>query len=183
MFEVVIVVLPLMAFALAFAWRSPHRPAALSLWLAMGGGIYLARDRLAAGTHWVVLLQHVGINGALGLVFGRTLAPGAKPLISRLAEAVHGSLSARMERYTERATRAWTAFFATMVLTSLLLFAFAPLTLWSAFVNLLTFPLVLAMFAGEYLVRVLSLPAAERAGFFESIRAYRRLAAGQAKPH
>lgn len=183
LFEVSVILVPLMAIMLPLAWRSQHRLAWLSLWLVVAVGLFLARGQLAAGTQWMLLAQHVGINLGLGLAFGRTLAAGAKPLISRFAEVVHGALSARQARYTRRATLAWTAFFGLMVAISLFLFALAPIAVWSAFVNLLSLPLVIVMFAGEYLARVVSLPRAERAGFFEAVGAYRRVAGGNAKPH
>ncbi len=181
--EVLLLVLPPMALILVLGWRSQHRAGWVSLWLALAGGLLLARDQLAAGTHWVLLLQHVGINTALGLAFGRTLMPGAKPLISGMAEMVHGSLSARQMSYTRGATLAWTIFFGLMALASVLGFAFAPVAAWLTFVNLLTPPLVIGMFAAEYLTRLAMLPRAERAGFFQAVDAYRRLGAGDGKPH
>jgi uncharacterized membrane protein len=179
LFEACVFILPLMAFALAVAWRSQRRVAWLSLWLVAAVAMFLARDQLAGGTHWVLLAQHVGINMALCLGFGRTLAPGAKPLVSRLAELVHGSLSPRLVGYTRSVTWAWTAFFALTALASVLLFALAPAAVWSAFVNLLSLPLLGAMFAGEYLVRIARIPRAERSGFLQAVAAYRQLSSGR----
>ena len=173
LFEASVFILPLMAFAAVLAWRSPRRKLWLALWLAAGFGLYLLRDRLAASTQWVLLLQHVGIYLMLCLGFGRTLAPGATPLISRLATMVHGALSPLLLRYTRGATWAWVVYFGLTATASVLLFALAPAAVWSAFVNLLSLPLLAAMFAGEYLVRLVVVPRSERSGFFQAVTAYR----------
>jgi uncharacterized membrane protein len=173
LFEAAVFIVPLMAVALVPAWRSPHRAWWLGLWLAACGALWLARDLLGAGTQWVLLLQHVGINALLCIGFGRTLAPGAVPLVSRLARIVHGELSPRLVRYTRKATLAWTLFFGLNAAVSVLLFAAAPAAVWSGFVNLLSMPLLGAMFAGEYLVRMVVIPREERSGFLQSVQAYR----------
>lgn len=128
-------------------------------------------------THLAVLyyLQHVGIMLTLGVFFGRTLLAGAEPLVTRLARMGnrHG-ISDRKQRYTRQVTLAWTLFFGLNALLSTVLFAFAPRVLWSAYANLLTAPLVGLMFVAEYLCRRRLLPAAERPGFIDTIRAWQR---------
>ncbi len=177
LFEASVFIAPMMAFAAALAWRSPRRAWWLVLWVAAAGALVLARERLGAGTHWVLLAQHVGINAMMALVFARTLAPGAVPLISRLAAMVHGELTPRLVRYTRAVTWAWVIFFALTVAVTLVLFAFAPLPVWSGFVNLLSMPLLGAMFVGEYAVRVLLIPREERSTLFKSVAAWRSLSA------
>lgn len=174
LFEACVFIVPLMAVALAVAWRSPARAWWLLGWVAVAVALWTLRDRLGAGTQWVLLLQHVGINAALCLGFGRTLARDSVPLIARLARMVHGELSPRLVRYTRGATLAWTLFFALTALLSVLLFALAPAAVWSGYVNLLSLPLLVAMFAAEYLARVLMIPRSERSGFFEALTLYRR---------
>lgn len=176
LFEAAVFIVPLLAFALMLAWRSLRRAWWLLLWLLALAALFLVRDRLAASTQWVLLAQHVGLNLALCLAFGRTLAQGSIPLISRFAEIVHGSLSPRLVRYTRSVTWAWVAYFGLTALASLLLFALAPAATWSAFVNLLSLPLLVAMFVGEFLVRSLVIPRAERSGFFQAVAAYREFA-------
>ncbi len=166
-------IVPLMAFAAVVAWRLPHRTLWLAAWLAVAAALWFWRDRLAASTQWVLLLQHVGMNGALALAFGRTLAPGSVPLISRMAAVVHGTLSPRLVRYTRKVTWAWVVYFALTTAVSVLLFALAPAAVWSAFVNLFSLPLLGAMFVGEYAVRLLVVPRAERSGFLQTVAAYR----------
>lgn len=173
-----------MGFALVLAWRSAQRAAWFAVWLAAVAGLWLARGQLAASTHWVLLLQHVGMNAMLGLVFGRTLVPGVTPLVSRFARVVHGTLSPLLTRYTRRVTWAWVLFFGLTSLVSVLLFAFAPLALWSAFVNLLSLPLLVAMFVGEYAVRLWVVPRAERSGFLQALGSWREYTQNKAdKPH
>jgi uncharacterized membrane protein len=182
--DAAVFIVPPMTFGLVLVWRSAARAAWLALWLAVAAALFLLRDRLAVGTPWMLLLQDVGINAALCLGFGRTLAAGSVPLVSRFAEIVHGPLSPRLMRYTRRLTCAWALFFGLTATASILLFALAPPVIWSAFVNLLSLPLLATMFAVEYLVRSLVLPRAERGGFFESLAAYRQFSRRQrAKLH
>jgi uncharacterized membrane protein len=59
---------------------------------------------------------------------------------------------------------------------SALLFALAPLGVWSLFANLLTLPLVAAMFVAEFLVRMRVCPELGHGGLargvLRSVRAY-----------
>ena len=184
LFEACVFIVPLMAVALALAWRSPSRTWWLLGWAVTAGALWAVRDRLGAGTQWVLLVQHVVINAALCLGFGRTLARESTPLIARLAQMVHGELSPRLVRYTRGATIAWTLFFALTALLSMLLFALAPAAVWSGYVNLLSLPLLAAMFAGEYIARVLLIPREERSGFFEAVALYRRFSRDRnPRPH
>ena len=107
-------------------------------------------------------------------LFGRTLRRGTEPLITRLARQVRGGLSPAMERYTRRLTRAWCVFFAAQLAASALLFAFAPLEIWSLFVNVLNFPLVVLMFAGDYLYRVVRYRGEAQSSIVTQIRAFAR---------
>lgn len=176
LFEALVFIVPLMAVAALLAWRSDHRRGWIALWLLAAAALFLLRERLAGSTAWVLLLQHAGINLLLAAGFGRTLAPGQVALLSRLARTVHGDATTpRVLAYTRAATWAWVAYFVATAGVSVLLFAFAPAPVWSAFVNLLSLPLLGAMFAGEFALRVLLIPRAERSGFVESMQAYRRL--------
>jgi uncharacterized membrane protein len=104
--------------------------------------------------------------------FGRTLRHGKEPLISRLARRVHGGLPPYMEVYTRRVTAAWCVFFAAQLVVSALLFAFASLHAWSLFINIVSFPLVALMFAGEYLYRVTRYRNYPHASVARSIQAF-----------
>jgi hypothetical protein len=101
----------------------------------------------SALTHWT-------IYGGLLLTFALTLRPGRVPLITAMARRFHGAISNELATYTRRVTIAWCGFFAAQLATSITLFAFAPLVVWSFFVNILDIPLVIGMFAAEYMVRL-----------------------------
>lgn len=174
--DALVAIVPLAGVALVMAWRTPSRPiraALLALCMAAGALLYAASDWLVAHFSWIFLLQHAGMHALLGVAFGRTLLAGATPMISRFARIVHGTLSPALVRYTRSVTLAWTWYFGAMATLSLLLFWLAPLRTWSVFANLLGAPLLVLMFAGEYAVRRLVLPACDRAGPIEAIRAWR----------
>jgi uncharacterized membrane protein len=117
-------------------------------------------------------VPHAAAHSFLLWFFGRTLRHGKEPLISRLARRVHGGLPPYMELYTRRVTAAWCIFFAGQLVASALLFAFASLHVWSLFINIVSFPLVVLMFAGEYLYRVTRYRDYPHASIARSIRAF-----------
>jgi uncharacterized membrane protein len=63
-------------------------------------------------------------------------------------------------------------FFAGQVAVSALLFTLAPLEAWSVFINLINLPLIVLMFAGEYLYRAIRFPHHPRASIARVLRAY-----------
>lgn len=109
----------------------------------------------SAITHW-------GIYISLLVTFGLTLRPGHEALITTMARKMHGDgpgydpgeIPPQLAEYTRRVTIAWCCFFAVQLSLSVSLFCFAPLVAWSFFVNILDVPLVAAMFAAEYFVRM-----------------------------
>ena len=179
--DALVAVVPLAGLALAMAWRSSRRGAMLALCLAACLLLYSVSGWLVAHYNWIFLLQHAGMYALLCLAFGRTLRAGRTPMISRFAQTVHGTLSPALVRYTRSVTVAWTCYFGGIAALSLLLFGLAPVRVWSVFANLLGVPLLALMFAGEYAVRWLVLPAADRAGPIEAIRAYRLASAADRK--
>jgi uncharacterized membrane protein len=99
-------------------------------------------------------IPHAAINLGLLAVFGRSLLPGRVPLITTISQRLSPRpLTPELRRYTRTVTLAWCWFFALELTASLLLLLFAPLLIWSFFVNLLTMPLVGAMFLAEYTYR------------------------------
>lgn len=122
----------------------------------------------------VYFAQHIGMNSAFCLFFGHTLLAGREPLCTHFAGFAHAHLSPRLIRYTRQATIAWTAFFALIAISSVLLFCFAPMAVWSLFANVLTLPLVGLMFVAEGIARRLLLPPDERLGILATIAAYRK---------
>jgi uncharacterized membrane protein len=108
----------------------------------------------------------------LGISFGLTLRPGARPLISRLADRVHGGLTPAMEQYTRKLTIAWTIYFGAMAALSIGLYTSASFAVWAFFANVLTPAALVLMFVGEYLLRYRLHPEFERATLQDMIRAY-----------
>ena len=102
---------------------------------------------VAAVTHWAIY------TGLL-LTFAVTLRPGREALLTFMARRLHGTISEEVRIYTRRVTYAWCAFFAFQLVTSVALFFFAPLVVWSFFVNVLDIPLVATMFIAEYIFRI-----------------------------
>lgn len=100
-------------------------------------------------------LPHLTANAFLAWLFARTLAKDRIPLVTALALRVHGTLSEAKRVYTRRVTLAWSLFFLLQALVSLGLYAFATLDTWSTYINVLNAPLVIAMFVGEFLLRML----------------------------
>ncbi len=172
---------PLLTLAAVLAWRSPRRPLMLAVFGLACLSLYALKDWLIARYDWIFVLEHAGTYSLLCATFGQTLMAGRTPMISRFARIVHGGeLPAAVVRYTRSATWAWAIYFGAVALMSLLLFAVAPMAIWSTFANLLGIPLLALMFAGEYAARCYVLPPADRAGPLEAIRAYRQASAEDA---
>ncbi len=119
---------------------------------------------------------HAAIYSFLLWLFGRSLLRGREPLITGVARRVHGTLEPEIEAYTRRVTQAWCLFFAAQLAVSALLLALVPLPVWSLFVNLLNAPLLVLMFAGEYLYRGYRYPDHPRASIASALRAFEKRA-------
>jgi len=152
-----------------------HTVPAVIIWLAAALGGLLLYDNwpiLEKNFSVVYLLQECGMYGLLAAGFGRSLRPGGVALCTRLADKLHGPLNAAEVLYSRRVTLAWTLFFALMGVTIAVLYVTAPRAVWSAFVNFLATPLILAMFAAEYAVRGRVLPHTERRGIWATMRVF-----------
>jgi uncharacterized membrane protein len=165
---------PLAGLSLWLAWRWRRPSIVIALTLAILAGLAEFWPQIRGHQDWGYWLQHLGVNLLLMLSMGSSLLPGRQPLCSRLAARVRGALPAEVATYTRGVTLAWTLFSGVMAITSTLLFWLAPITVWSVFANLLTLPLVVLMFLGEYGVRLRVLPPELRSGPLEAIRAYQR---------
>jgi uncharacterized membrane protein len=129
-------------------------------------------------------IPHAVIYLGLLIFFGPTLMPGREALITSVAAKVYGrSLPDEIAIYTRGVTAAWCVFFALQLTASLLLFVYAPLPVWSLFVNVLNFPLLALMFACEYLYRRWRLPERPPSNLSDMIRAFMQSAAsGVSRP-
>jgi uncharacterized membrane protein len=173
-FGLMVVVAPLLAFALAAAARTKHRAWLLPLWALGCGALWVLRAPLGRHFEWGAYFEHLGFNLAMAWLFGRTLAAGRRPLCSQFAAIVHGTLTPAVAHYTRQITVAWTVFFVTIAGVSTLLFAVSSLAVWSTFANYMTLPLVAVMFVGEHAWRHVALPNVQRSSMFAAARAYRQ---------
>ncbi len=122
--------------------------------------------------YWMCLLQDCAVYGLLAVSFAVSLRPGATALCTELADKLHGPLTPREVRYSRGVTAAWAIFFAVIVTITVVLFATAPLRVWSLFANFCILPLVALMFLGEYVIRRRVQPQAERGGILAVVRTF-----------
>jgi uncharacterized membrane protein len=162
---------PVTLVSLILAWR--RRPA-LAVLLALGIAFLLTLlwPVLQNNFSRLFLLQETGVYTLLGLSFARSLAAGNVALCTQLADALHGPLSPQEVRYTRRVTTAWSIFFFVVGTVSVILYAAAPLRVWSIYINFCVLPLIALMFIVEYLIRRRVVPQGARTGLLNSVRIY-----------
>jgi peptidoglycan-N-acetylglucosamine deacetylase len=160
--------------------RGPLQGRRAWAWLLLAAGVVLVAWLGAMGQrHDAVLALYaapVMIHLFLAWFFGRTLRAGRQPLITRIAEHLHGEAIDDpvelddMRRYTRRLTAVWTGLFLVLATTNATLallvspsgvlelagvaspYPVSP-ALWSLFANFLSFGLVLLLFAIEFAFR------------------------------
>lgn len=164
--------LPLGVLAGWILVRSKNKPVWLVALLAAGMFVYLVEHEEQLGLAAVSGIPHAAAYLFLLWYFGRTLAQGKEPLITRYARSVHGALDPEMTSFTRKVTFAWCLFFAIQLLASALLFGFAPLGTWSLFVNLLNMPLVALMFVGQFAYRVVRYPDYPRVSLWQAVKVF-----------
>jgi uncharacterized membrane protein len=163
---------PMLTLGLLLAWR--WRGVLAALLAAIGAGI-LCRQLWPLFTQnfpLVYLIQQLGFYGLMAATFGFSLLPGRVPLCTQLADKVHGPLGPAELRYTRQVTAAWAWFFIGNIAVTLLLYAFAPLKVWSLFVNFCALPLIGLMFAAEYAIRRRVLKQVHTGGLMATLRVY-----------
>ncbi len=94
------------------------------------------------------------------------------PLISQISRHINGELKPEVVDYTRHVTIAWCIFFGLQVVTSLLLYAFAPIAAWSFFINVMNLPLLILMFVGEKTYRTLRFPNHPKTSILKAIEVY-----------
>jgi uncharacterized membrane protein len=145
------------------------------VWIVTRGGV--------ADINRMYLLQHAGFHAVLAWAFAVTLRPGATPFITTLARGVHGKLrlafTPEVEAYTRKVTVLWAAYFAGMVVVSVLLYLLAPWSWWSAFANLLTPLSAGLLMVGEHVMRYRWHPDFDRVTLSAAINAYRHSGTAQ----
>jgi uncharacterized membrane protein len=143
--------------------------ATLAVLAALGWVVFLGG---VGDANRLYVVQHAGIHLALFGTFAATLRPGGLPLISRLAQQLHGFLTPAMAAYTRRLTGVWALYFLGMTLLSVWIYMACEWSTWSAFANIAT-PLSAALFfVVEYVVRYALHPEFERVSIADAVRAY-----------
>jgi uncharacterized membrane protein len=163
---------PMLTLGVVLLWRWSGPWAALA---SVGAGALSLRASwplLLQNFSIVYLVQQAGFYFMMTFTFARTLRVDRVPLCTQFADRVHGPLSPLELRYTRNVTIAWAGFFLANLAATFLLFAFAPLRVWSLFANFISLPLILLMFVVEYAVRLRVLPQARRNGLIATLRVY-----------
>lgn len=126
-----------------------------TLWLSLYGILALfGIFSLYAHSVHVLFVPPVLINLGLLVVFGATLRRGAVPLVERLMRvAYQRELPTGLPQLARRMTWVWVAFFGGMVPLSLGLALWAPLEIWSLFVNVLYYFFVAAVLVAQHAYR------------------------------
>jgi uncharacterized membrane protein len=164
--------LPLAVLAGWVVVRSANKLLWLTAVLAIGLIVYWLDYQERLGLAATSGISHAAAYLFLLWYFGRTLALGREPAITRFARRVHGALLPAMELFTRRLTIAWCVFFTAQLIASALLLAFAPLSAWSLFINLLNLPLVSVMFVGQLVYRAIRHPDFPRASVLQAVQAF-----------
>jgi uncharacterized membrane protein len=163
---------PLLLVGAAVLWRSLRPLIALPVSIVAAALLYDCWPLFEKNFSIVYLLQECGMYGLLAFGFWRSLGPGKTAVCTRLADRLHGPLTAVELRYTRRVTLAWATFFSAITTLVALLYFTASRALWSAFVNFIALPLVAGMFVAEYAVRRRVLPATFRSGILATVRVF-----------
>lgn len=121
----------------------------------------------AGGGQYALYLPPLLLPGALAASFALSLRPGRTPLITAIADAARGPLTPRIARYTRRLTLFWALLTASLLAIALLLSCTGPLWLWSLFTNFITYAVLGAVFAVEYLLRRRWYPEHDHPGFLD----------------
>lgn len=142
----------------------------LALLLAMGLLWSLTR---VGGGHYILMIPPVLLPALGAWFFGRTLAAGQTPLITRMALIERGGvLPQELYSYTRNITWLWTLLLAGMAFLDAGLAAWATPEVWSWCTNFLNYAVMLPVFGLEYLYRRLRyrhLPHPGLIGFIRNI--------------
>jgi uncharacterized membrane protein len=99
---------------------------------------------------WLLILPSA-TQAAFGLAFLRSLS--GTPLIEHFARMMKPELSVPEQAHCRSWTRIWGIYLLVLAATGLALARWATLTVWTAYVGVLSYVLVGVLFAFEYLIR------------------------------
>jgi uncharacterized membrane protein len=102
---------------------------------------------------WMLLILPSATQAAFGLTFLRSLA--GTPLVERFARMVKPSLSAAELEHCRFWTRAWGVYLLVLAGIGLVFARFAPLHAWTLYTGVVSYALIGALFAVEYVIRKL----------------------------
>lgn len=110
---------------------------------------------LLTHTVYALYLPPVFINLGLMVLFTMTLRGDSMPLVERLMrmEYPNSDLPKPLIGYARNLTRVWVAFFAGIVLISIILAVTAPLEIWSLFTNILSYVFAILLVLVQYAYR------------------------------
>lgn len=167
---VVVLLGPLWLTALGLA-ASRFGPWGLAAAAAAGiGGFALVFMGEAGDPDRLYVFQHAAINALLCAWFGASLRGEGLSLIGQFAERVH-PVTPAMRTYTAQVTRVWTAYFALMVIASIVVYLSLSFAAWSVLANLLSPVCIVGLFLGEHLIRYRLHPEFERTRLIDALRA------------
>jgi uncharacterized membrane protein len=161
--------LPLFIIAIFILARSRDRFVWLIVVVAAllyAASLHYTHDSVVAATG----VPHAICYLSMLALFGQSLLPGREAMVTVIARKIHKVFPPVLHVYTRKVTWAWCIFFAVQPMISLALLLWAPLEVWSLFVNVLNFPLVVLMFAAEYSYRITHFSEYPQPSLFETMR-------------
>jgi uncharacterized membrane protein len=175
-----------LAALMAISWRTRWRGAAVA---AAGLVVLLAlwhANELASRAPTLWLAQHMAVYLLLAAYFGTSLLPAREPVATRIARAVLPAVSPAVSRYSRRVTQLWAGYFMAVAIASAIIH-FTARDDWAIFAIVTSGPMVALLFALEFAVRRMVLPARDCASIAETVRGFRALwrtgAPSEAGPH
>jgi uncharacterized membrane protein len=147
--------LPLMALLLFLRFRQTRQqtgPLSAVTQVVAAAGIALCIASYLLNTHQLLLFYPVVVNGVMLAVFGGSLW-STMPIVERLARLRDPVLPDAAIRYTRRVTQIWCVFFIINGGMALFTALYGDMSLWTAWNGMISYLLIGALMAGEWLVR------------------------------
>ena len=104
--------------------------------------------------HSIIYLPPILMILTILYPFVRSIMPGRTPLITRFYQLTKAENNPEVNRYTRNLTWIWIVFIMLLLINTLILTLFAPLTLWSLFTNFINYVLLLTLLILEWLFRI-----------------------------
>jgi uncharacterized membrane protein len=161
---------PVLLVAIWLIWRWT-RPWIAGIFAMVATGLfYLHWEFFERNFDVADLIEQCGAYGLVALSFARTLFAGRTPLLTRLSQEMHGTLTPAEVVYTRFATLAWAVFYLLLAAAILVLYFTASLGTWSLFVNVASFALIIAAVLVDFCIRRAFLPHRPRDGLVNMLK-------------